>query len=71
MSLGPQLLCPAQAPSGPTGPVLLFLDTFTAVDGTDPLTRDIDVHPAVLARWNSGYGAPTIIGNELHITVLE
>lgn len=36
-------------------PLPLILDTFTAVDGTDPTTRDLDTFPAITgtSRWRS------------------
>jgi hypothetical protein len=36
--------------------VPILLDTFTAADGTDPTSRDMDVHPAYVARWSAAGG---------------
>jgi hypothetical protein len=57
----------------PSAPTPILLDTFTAADGTDPTTRDVDVHPALAgaSRWqvrDVGYVAGEILSNSLHTT---
>lgn len=52
---------PAPPPSGVTGDeATVFLDTFTAANGTDPTSRDADVYPAITGahRWQFLAGAP-------------
>lgn len=52
-------------------PLPLILDTFTAVDGTDPTTRDLNTHPAItgVSRWRfdsgDGYSPGVINSNRL------
>jgi hypothetical protein len=58
-------------PTEQTAPILL--DTFTAADGTDPTSRDMDVHPALAGadRWqirDVGFVAGEIISNSLRTT---
>lgn len=51
-------------------PTLYLLDTFTATNGTDPVSRDIDLHPATsgMARWLDAGGSTGVIqdGNLVH-----
>jgi hypothetical protein len=56
MSAGPQLLCPASAVAPPQM-LTDIIDTFTASNGTDPTTRDIDANGGVagFTRWMQAY----------------
>jgi len=71
MSLGPQLLCPAPSSPAPPPPPLPFavpiVDTFTASNGTDPTSRDIDSYAGIdaLKRWAANYQPGQIQSNML------
>jgi len=54
----PPLVLPPVAPIAPTP---LLLDTFTAANGTDPTSRDLDVYLPSQARWQIVPTDPPII----------
>ena len=67
MSLGPQLLCPADSAPPPLPFAVPIVDSFTAANGTDPTSRDIDSYAGIdtLKRWVANYLPGEIQSNQL------